>query len=174
MDSELRNGLRRVASTMHNERRGIPFSQVELALGVTSFLFWVIWGKRGDNPYHFEAPNDSARSCAIEFSRFLDMPPMKGAICKAVPSFKGPKEMRLAQMRVYSWQPEWSQWELCLTRSLILITRAFVYAYTGILGETLGDYLGPCSLGDVMRETRQMLIEELGKPLADHLLPMDA
>ncbi|NLY29797.1 MAG: hypothetical protein GX047_04115 [Firmicutes bacterium] len=170
----LREGLRESLVDVLSYRNNKPFSDLEIALGTVSFFLWLLEGI-SKNEYegveYFEAANYTARATATRFADSLYHPEVLEAIRVHIPTFNPHREVELALVKLFPGNPDWEEWEYCLTRSLILITRELAYKYLGVFGPTLSDYLGNAPIGDILDEVKLMLTEQLGARYADYFIP---
>lgn len=116
-------------------RPGKAFTTEEACVAFASSICWLMISirtfEKGD-PSGLRSPNDSARTAATTFMRMIaDIESKSAAAKRAFPGFNPQLEISWANER--SSHDAWNQ---CLTRATIMGTRAFAYAYTGVLGFT--------------------------------------
>jgi hypothetical protein len=126
----IRSAVREAAGHMQVHRRGQPFVDAELALGLAAFVFWLERGlaaaEAGQREF-MATPNESARNMAIVFAEvILAGPAATRAIRRRFPDFDHQAE-QLQALQNSSQGP----WMASLTRAIILVCRGLAYSTTG-------------------------------------------
>ena len=136
MTPEQKSELDAAAATMVPFRPDQPFTDLEKALGLWAFAYWLShgqmakMGRPGDFEAHFSSPNVSARFAALSLADSrLDDPKVMSAIREQEPTFNPVAEFEMGANK--SDAPEWKS---SITRAMVMICRSLAYRYTGFMG----------------------------------------
>lgn len=115
-----------------------PFTDAELALGLHSFLLWVLQGKAMKAQGLQEAFNahtgdttGSARATATDYARcVLGASSYSPGVRNTFPAFDRDKEQAMARQAIGFGHPDKAAWDGCPTRVCILATRCLAKRLT--------------------------------------------
>lgn len=143
--AQLRFAVKCATSWCESYRDGMPFSNLELAIGFACWAHWVTEGcSPARDPLHLAEANKSARRTAIELiNHAARHPDVSSQLRQVCPTFDPFNEHKMAQAEISKQDPRWPQWKMSLTRSAILCCRALAYA----LCEESG-YMPPSPAGE--------------------------
>ena len=157
---------RRAVRTLAMHRADLPFSEAEFALSFSAYIEWIKLGLMADSAGDrsmFDAPNVSARSCAIEFiAKIVQDVDARSEIQEAFPNFLFAMEHDWAHDRATN-----ELWHVSLTRALIIGCRGLAYARTGHLSGGVRLHIPDrVTLEDFVELSREWLVAEIGPHVA--------
>jgi hypothetical protein len=133
---EVPSAARKVTKQALNYRNNVEFSEPELAIGFASFVLWIARAlDTAVERNHLMSVNVSARENAIGLAQVIyAYPGSVKELQNQFPGFNAVQEIQLAKAAILPNDPEWDQWKMCLTRSMILICRHLAYEVSADAG----------------------------------------
>lgn len=164
-----------------------PFSKMEQSLGLWAFANWLFLGEQvsqdGERYQDYlMRDNDTARFAALSFvDKKLDGFDDSGLIehiHKEFPKFDSVQEIEWGFQKA-----DHTEWEVSLTRAIILLCRGLAYRYTGNLGfksqylnslkssdiRTTAVAMFDCAVGKVAQESKQNKVTEVNALESDKI-----
>ncbi|MDD4693667.1 MAG: hypothetical protein PHD88_04575 [Firmicutes bacterium] len=156
-DSEIVEKVRLNAVKMETYRDNRSFSEIELVLGFSAYVYWLAGVLKLEDKAqeeYLEGASETARQVALDFTAMLnDSQELLSAIKKITP-FEPEEELKWSKTKT-----EPNNWKFSLTRAIILITRQLAYAtldFTNSIGKDAPqenlDFLEFVELSDLFQE----------------------
>ncbi|HHY20057.1 MAG TPA: hypothetical protein GX522_09170 [Firmicutes bacterium] len=157
-DSDIAQKIRLNAKKMENFVDNRPFNEIEIVLGFSSYIYWLVGlirleGTKKQDQY-IETASESARAVALDFVAMIENSEILTKAIQEKIAFEPAKEIEWGLTK-----SENEEWKFSLTRAIILITRQLVYAtldYQDDIGKEDPldklDFLSYAELSDLYQE----------------------
>ena len=144
-------------------RDNVELNDVEIGVGILSFLNWVKESYYTKDPYYVDYPSDSAREMTmIYMTMAMTDNTTISVIRRGIPSFDPHVELPLGLQKIAPDHPQWNRWKLCLVRTTIMMTRALAAVYSGSEGLRGNSDERTLFLGEMGKFARSILRTEIG------------